>query len=1038
MNKKLLVWTVVLLLFAITANAAVNDAVAYYSFDTSDVSGTTLYDISGGTTYNFTCANFVDSGCGTGIGKLGQASYFDGTDDDMDLTLYYPALGATFGLSFWIYVNDTTSYREQPFLFGQNNVITLELDSDFVGYNTNFMNGNHITLNDDTWYHLVFNHYGGDVCDNYVNGALLGGNVSCSANNAASLRDVLGTNNGDSAFFGGMLDEFALYSHQLTGADVSLLYNSGAGYNPYALTDTLNISSTLPVNNTQFNTEINFNVTLDSATDGNCTLNLGEVANETIAFTAGMGVVVKQGLNLTSGLWNYSFFCKNEGGNSSNETSTLTYIYSDIVDPTITVIDFTNNSIIYNDLNFTLNFTDDFELSTYNVSIDGVDIQNGDVNGTSAQVNVSYNASSLTIGQHNLSIRLADGHTAKRLYHKDKWSWTNGLFNDYLKYEWELPYTPGEITIKQKGGSIFDSFSSIEDFDRFRFTFEPNTQATSYTFEVEASNGYKIINAPNTPWKTWLVLNNEHWLDFYIDGTEEVTITPITDTEVEVTVSNLPLQDTYNFNSIGDLNIITETYIFFTANFTETYEPLVQNSTSTTLYLDIAEVSKPGNNYSTLVELDGTNYSATYMTTSNNITSYKYTFTTNAPSLPYNLTHKWYVELTNYTNTPEATQIVYAPNLDNCSTYTTKFLNITVRDFDTDVLISADASYVYSYTSGGVQTNYSGSQDGSTYFEFCIDPVYSNFTTALQFNYEATGYDANIYSTPEIIADNSTNLVTVYLMNSTLTTAITITLADENDNELEGYTTEVYYYDIGLSNYTLVSSKVSNGDGKLQFNLDVSGNKEYQFRVYNPSNELVYTEPKQELIETSYTFRIVLGTSPESIQVKLNQLDYNFSVSKITRNFTLAWNDINDYTSAVRLVISKENVTGSSTLSDQSSSSSSGSLSYNVSDNYGIYYGRFYVTSSDDGNEYIVETLTLDIREEWEVFGVESLFMAFFFIGTMMFLGIAISPELSVGLTILGMIVFWWMGFYAVSLAGVTAICVSFLIIVVRIYRRYN
>jgi len=110
-------------------------------------------------------------------------------------------------------------------------------------------------------------------------------------------------------------------------------------------------------------------------------------------------------------------------------------------------------------------------------------------------------------------------------------------------------------------------------------------------------------------------------------------------------------------------------------------------------------------------------------------------------------------------------------------------------------------------------------------------------------------------------------------------------------------------------------------------------------------------------------------------------------------------------------------------------------MSYTVTGT-GQYIAYYYATSTEDGYTYLVASTTLTYHDAYSLFGQEAAFMSFVFVGTMMFVGIAIGPIAGIILTIIGMITFYALGLLQVSLTGIIAVTV--LLIFLGIKTREN
>jgi len=432
----------------------------------------------------------------------------------------------------------------------------------------------------------------------------------------------------------------------------------------------LNLSDSYPATNTQFaTTPVSLNVSVDAKYDFNCSYYINGSLNSSKGYSAGQNVFVELNYTNIDGSYTYLISCYNAtgfGDDNSNTSENLFYI--DTAIPTITA-NFINDTIYYKTLTAKINFSDNFMLHSYNISIDGADVNNSNLNTTTYQLSLSQDISTLSAGHHELSIRVADGHTAKELL--GDYEVNNGLFNDYIQYRFKHPYKEGNVMIYQKESSIFDSWKSKRQKDRYTFSFEPHKKQQYYNLIVESDKKIEIINAPDTIYKKWLIVN-EHWIDFY---PYDVEFNRINDKQIEVIINTD--QDILEFNSIGDLNIVTQNYTFFSVNVTESYQAVVPNGLPTTLYLNITG-SQPTNVFVPKLQWNYTNYTATYIGLDGDTHRYSYAITPSITNSPQIVNHSWYINLSgSYESTDVQNQIVIDLQFTNCSVGE-KILNLTL------------------------------------------------------------------------------------------------------------------------------------------------------------------------------------------------------------------------------------------------------------------------------------------------------------------------------------------------------------------------
>lgn len=203
--------------------------VGYWKFEEGQ--GTLAKD-SSNSGNNGTLTNFdFNSSSGWTMGNIaadtGQALKFDGSNDRVysggDFTL---TGNDTITLSAWI---KTNSSSDQTILSLGGTYMSIAIDNGvFIARNYNAApvkcsSGYSISTN--TWYHLVGVFSGGTV-DLYLNGVLVGDNVSC-ANQAVSGIDMrAGWGYVDSeSWFNGIIDDTRVYNRALSADEIRYLYN---------------------------------------------------------------------------------------------------------------------------------------------------------------------------------------------------------------------------------------------------------------------------------------------------------------------------------------------------------------------------------------------------------------------------------------------------------------------------------------------------------------------------------------------------------------------------------------------------------------------------------------------------------------------------------------------------------------------------------------------------------------------------------------------------------------------------------------------
>ena len=247
-----------LLVLASSVTASLSDNITvYYSFDSADVSGTNIYDLSDNSN------NATKKGVGEPAevtGAVNEAVFFDGFDD-YAISVDSAGLNTNDSFTFSFWVNDTSAHSEQP-LFGstQNdgtysvgyyyfyqaspscdaNEPILIIESENNG-DLAYICIDNGSLWDSEWHHIAILYNDTDsYCEVWVDGINTSitfpfGDCSFDANIPITTggdngKIALGTIDPNYAVidygYGG-LDEFRYWNRTLSSAEISEVYNSG-------------------------------------------------------------------------------------------------------------------------------------------------------------------------------------------------------------------------------------------------------------------------------------------------------------------------------------------------------------------------------------------------------------------------------------------------------------------------------------------------------------------------------------------------------------------------------------------------------------------------------------------------------------------------------------------------------------------------------------------------------------------------------------------------------------------------------------------
>lgn len=731
---------------------------------------------------------------------------------------------------------------------------------------------------------------------------------------------------------------------------------------------TLNISNQRPTNDEQFDrTTINLNATVNSTTNFDCSFVVDGDLNSTDAYISGNDVFVSSNITFTAGSHNWFINCTNQNESVSSSTYSL---WIDPVDPTITD-DFTNGTIYYNEnLTGQFNLSDNLLLHSYNISIDSNDIINGILDTTFYPLNLSLDLINISPGNHTLSVRVADGHTAKEL--KRDYKWSNGLFDDYLKYNF---YGEGYIKTRSKTKSILDKWTTTRKKDRYIQTYEPANPSSTITFIEESDMPIYIKHKPGHYNDYWLIIG-DHWKDYVLENEPDaqVSIKRIDQYKVEVTINRIKNPEKLIFNSVGDLNIITKNYTFIKTNMTLTHTLLLFETDEQTITL---EINRSG--FSTDADLYwNESLISSTKTSFENYDRYVATFTTpNLANISENVTFYWAYNLSGSDGNITNNQTIYRISIDNCSTYTTRAINFTLIDESTNLPIVGEIHatlHTYRSSSSNYREN-SFNFEGANNYSICIYPSWANYTLdSYAFEYLADGYATEEYMVSNLDISNKTQNINLYLVNESLSDNVIITLRDTDDNLLENYTIRVrrYYPESGEEITTEITETDHNGNAVVHlilndvyytFSLERDGTV---IRIVSPAK---YYSTSQTFIidiseiELNFEDKVYYTVSPNSpIEPGL----INFTLTTISPGSYIEWFAIYTSLNSTEYLDNSTTASGGNARIELNLTNQTGWLTITyfikaTDEDTFIFTGGYYITDVIPGNNSVVEQ-----ADEWE------------------------------------------------------------------------
>jgi len=310
----------------------------------------------------------------------------------------------------------------------------------------------------------------------------------------------------------------------------------------------------------------------------------------TIQNTSGMNLYYEVPRQEDGLYWYYFIACDSFNNCYSTEPRNVT------IDNNMPDLEFDFDEVIrYNRIiTGQFNFSDEY-LFRWNVSLDGNQID-GDINVdyTSYVYNLSIDPKSLPVGRHNLTVEYADSHTDNEI---EDYKIKRGGWFDNSNIEFETK--DNKIMIQPINKKYGDSFNYKKETDRYTFEYTPSSKDGKILLKITTDKNAEIIRRPDSPYNVWIVSGNQ-WIDFVSDDIDMSSLKinhdlNNYDKKTILVEANMKYKNikTAKFKSIGDLNIMQQSYTFYTINITPIYEEYVFYETPFDTSLEINKTNTP-------------------------------------------------------------------------------------------------------------------------------------------------------------------------------------------------------------------------------------------------------------------------------------------------------------------------------------------------------------------------------------------------------------------------------------------------------------
>tara|TARA_Y100000310_G_scaffold69524_1_gene65039 strand:- start:2366 stop:5926 length:3561 start_codon:yes stop_codon:yes gene_type:complete len=451
----------------------------------------------------------------------------------------------------------------------------------------------------------------------------------------------------------------------------------------------------------------------------------------------------------------------------------------------------------------------------------------------------------------------------------------------------------------------------------------------------------------------------------------------------------------YANDTVGNLNETHRDFLVI-EKISETYEASVIETTTQTfdIVLDDTTNLEPA----VTLKYDNTDYSGTLVGTSGTQKTYRTIFNMGNVSIGtsetrhFNWTMSGSVDgnagsYTFPTNSQTVSALIIVPTNDTnaqiCDdvSATLHMVNYTFLNEETDDTINGINLTAYykvwvETESNYVEKSWVETHSSASTYPVCLFPNDASIYADVKLIYGGEGdYAIREFNLQGQIFNNQTQEYNLYMANDTDTSTITITVQESSGIELVDYLVKAIKVNYGnASNLEYeVESHITDGNGQTIFELYPEDY--YYFEVWK-DGVLKHTESPPAIVTGDFTITVSLQTifDPNvEAEIEANVIS-SLSYNNNTGNITTTWSDSMGLINQACLRVWNGTSGSSNPFSNSCDGNLSGTLSQNIGNYTGmIFYSGLFVTSVEDGIEYKIESLDVDLREGWQVFSREGL-----------------------------------------------------------------
>jgi len=439
----------------------------------------------------------------------------------------------------------------------------------------------------------------------------------------------------------------------------------------------------------------------------------------------------------------------------------------------------------------------------------------------------------------------------------------------------------------------------------------------------------------------------------------------------------------------------------------------------------------------------GTNYTGTLISSTNGSVNYDFDIVVPEVTDPTNYTFNWtysfiYYNSTSVDNITKTYQHqVSDTGITNCSVGNDTVEIIATWDIKDELNDSRLLGDIEGTVDIWLNDRNAASQIpinilNKTGFNLCARPKGQFWNADIDLRYNAIAYSPRFqYLRQEQLNATIVPNRTLYMLLNEVDTLITFEILDDDDSPLASHYMELYRKKFINDTWFRVAVGETDSDGLTSTYLELN-DATYQARVYD-DNVLLQTFELGSITSTDIrTLRVAEDTIGETLEL-IEGVNGSLTFNNETKTFSATWTTQSGSLDEGCLKVIRYDVTGDEVgaIYDQCSASDSDTLSFTIPHNESQYSATFY--GKVKGTQKVLDTLVVDLSQSFaNLLGMNGVFIAFIIIFTMALVGIW-SPAVSVGFSLLGLIIAFSLGVISAGIGFVMGVIVVGIMFIIKL-----